>query len=78
MTDTTKHELNKKTRRSEPKKYISKSSNGTVAQEKNSRKGTGVRQRTTPGRPGDDDFTQDWVCHKQPEKIVMNQSLRDL
>ena len=45
MTDTTKHELNKKTRRSEPKKYISKSSNGTVAQEKNT-KPQGHRRQT--------------------------------
>ncbi len=31
-------------------------------------KGTGVRQRTTPGKPRDDDFTQEWVCPMQRNK----------
>ncbi len=37
-------------------------------------KGTGVRQRTTPGKPRDDDFTQDWVCPKQPKKQTTNKT----
>ena len=36
---------------------------------KHRRIGTGVRQRTTPGRPRDDDFTQEWVCHMQQPKM---------
>ena len=42
-----------------------KNEEGSTVLEKHRSKGTGVRQRTTPGQPRDDDFTQEWVCPMQ-------------
>ena len=63
----------KQLKRQEEKLYSDKNDCSTATQqcfvlEKHSREGTGVRQRTTPGNPSDDDFTQEWVCHKQQKK----------
>ena len=52
-----------------------KNEEGSTVLGKHRSKGTGVRQRTTPGKPRDDDFTQEWVCPMQREKY--KQQLND-